>query len=112
MTKSGLNHHIQWQVVNIVQRYAAQERRCGIAQIYTSLYPGHVYDPRLSSLRVTLSWLVRQGMLRRQRHGRSSSFYPVSTREEHDEDTHLIITTLEEESKRLGWAGPSFSLCP
>ena len=83
MTKSGLNHQIQWQIVEIVQRYAAQGRLCGIAQIYTSLYPGHVYDPQLSSVRVTLSWLVRHGMLRRQRHGRSSSFYPVSTREGH-----------------------------
>ena len=81
MTKAGLNTQIQWQIVHIVQHYATQARQCGTAQIYASLYPGHVYNPQLSSLRVTLSWLVRQGMLRRQRHGRSSAFYPVSTRE-------------------------------
>ena len=111
MTKQGLSSQTQGHILQIVERYAAQGRLCSTQQIYASLCPGTVYNPACSSLRVTLSWLVRQGMLRRQRHGRSSSFYPVSTREEH-EDTHLIITTLEEERKRLGWVGPSPSLCP
>lgn len=81
MTKAGLGKHTQTQIIQIVARYAAQDRWCGTGQIFASLFPGTVYDPMCSSLRVTLSWLVRHGVLRRQRHGRYSSFYPVCTRE-------------------------------
>ena len=82
MTKRGLSYATENRIVQIVAQHAVQGRWCSTSQIYTSLY-GTVYAPTCSSLRVTLSWLVRQGMLRRQRDGRSSSFYPVSTREEH-----------------------------
>ena len=81
MTKPGLSQQTQGEICQIVKRYAAQGRRCGLGEIYASLYPGHIYDPRCSSLRVTLSWLVRQGTLRRQRPGRAPAFYPVNPRE-------------------------------
>ena len=81
MTKAGLSIQTQDRIIQIVARYAAQGRLCGLAQIHFSLY-ATLYRPQCSSLRVTLSWLVRQGILRRQRHGRDSSFYPASTREE------------------------------
>mgnify|MGYP001594520522 CR=1 FL=1 len=82
MTKSGLGKQSQRQIVETVTRYSAQGQWCDTAEIYTSLFPGTVYDPACSSFRVTLSWLVRQGIIRRQRHGRYSSFYPVCTRED------------------------------
>ena len=82
MTKAGLSKATQQRIVQIVERYAAQGVLCGVAQIYASLCPGMVYSPACSSLRVTLSWLVRQGRLRRQRHGRASSFFPARTRAE------------------------------
>ena len=87
MTKAGLGRHIQWQICDIVRRYATQNTPCTIGRIHASLYPGRApYNPQLSSLRVTLSWLVRQGRLRRQRVGRYSSFYPeYSTRNGQEE---------------------------
>lgn len=81
MTKSGLCSATQDHIAAIVVQYATQVRLCHTAQIYAALYPGYVYDPACSSLRVTLSWMVRHGMLRRTRHGRLSYFYPASTRE-------------------------------
>lgn len=84
MTHQGWSRQEQDRIANIVRRYAAQGIVCGTAQIYASLYPGQVYNPALSSLRVTLSWMVRTGILRRQRHGRHASFYQDTPRTRED----------------------------
>lgn len=86
MTKSGLSRSVQEAIIQIVDdAYAAQSRPCETPDIYARLYPGHIYDVRHSSLRVTLSWMVRRGLLRRQRHGRYASFYPVNSRTREDD---------------------------
>lgn len=85
MTKQGLGRQTQGDIVRIVKRYAAQGVVCSTAHIHASLYPGQVYTPQQSSLRVTLSWMVRTGMLRRQRHGRYASFYLGTSRTREDD---------------------------
>lgn len=91
MTKQGLSRQTQNAIVHIVTRYAAQGVVCGTTHIYASLHPGQTYTPSLSSLRVTLSWMVRTGMLRRQRHGRYASFYPINSRTRKDDYTGEIL---------------------
>ena len=77
MSKQGLSAATQDRITQVVRRYAAQGARCSVAEVFASLYPGRVYNPRHSSLRVTLAWMVRQGLLRRHHLGRHSAFYPV-----------------------------------
>lgn len=77
MTKRGLSGHTEDQITQIVARHAARGVLCSTAQIHAAMYRG-AYDARLSSLRVTLSWMVRKGLIRRQRHGRLPTYYPIA----------------------------------